>query len=145
MDHNQSKFLGHAMQELSADYNVVVNCAGLGGGALVGQADTFPIRGHVIRVRAPWIKSAYFCGSNYILPNQHNVVIGGTGDEGDHDQSPRQKDRDSIWEGCLKILPSLARVGGSPSLHPCLGWMQINMWCVTRLHQHNPFCDTLGC
>ena len=99
------------MQELAGQYDVVVNCAGLGAGRLTGLSDTYPIRGHVIRVKAPWIKCAYFSGNNYILPNQHNVVLGGTGVKGDYDLVPRQQDRDAIWQGCLRIMPSLAQVG----------------------------------
>jgi glycine/D-amino acid oxidase-like deaminating enzyme len=35
----------------SSDYDVVVNCAGLGGGRLVGDQSMYPIRGQVLRVK----------------------------------------------------------------------------------------------
>lgn len=90
---------------------MAVNCGGLRAAALAGDSDSFPIRGHVIRVRAPWIKCAYFCNEEfYVLPNHHNVVLGGTGQVGDWDLSPRLEDRDRIWQGCLKMVPSLAQV-----------------------------------
>jgi len=51
-----------SMQEL-AGYDVVVNCTGLGAAELFGDTSMFPIKGHVIRVHAPWIKSIYFVSS----------------------------------------------------------------------------------
>ena len=61
-------------QEL-ADYDLVVNCSGLGAATLFGDTSMFPIRGHVIRVRAPWIKGMYFLDAEtYIIPNAETVV-----------------------------------------------------------------------
>jgi hypothetical protein len=42
--------------------SAVVNCSGIGARALVGDPLVRPIRGQVIRVRAPWIKSAMIAG-----------------------------------------------------------------------------------
>ena len=42
-------------QELSG-FAVVANCTGLGAARLFNDAEMYPVRGHVIRVRAPWIK-----------------------------------------------------------------------------------------
>ena len=36
-------------------------------------------------------------------------VLGGTAQRGDTDTTPRQEDRDHIWQGCLKLMPSLAQ------------------------------------
>ena len=36
-------------------------------------------------------------------------VLGGTAQRGDTDRTPRQEDRDHIWQGCLKLMPSLAQ------------------------------------
>ena len=44
------------MQELG-EYDVVVNCLGLGAREVVPDASMVPIRGHVIRVCAPWVKA----------------------------------------------------------------------------------------
>lgn len=37
---------------------MVVNCSGLGAAKLFKDPEMYPVRGHVIRVRAPWIKYA---------------------------------------------------------------------------------------
>ena len=66
------------------------------------------VRGHVIRVRAPWVKANYFVNEdNYILPNLDTVVLGGTAQYGDTDLAPREADRRHIWEGVLRMMPSL--------------------------------------
>ena len=36
-------------------YDAVVNCSGLGARALFGDTSMYPVRGHVVRVRAPWV------------------------------------------------------------------------------------------
>jgi hypothetical protein len=43
------------MQELGG-YSMIANCSGLGAAKLFQDAEMYPVRGHVIRVRAPWIK-----------------------------------------------------------------------------------------
>ena len=44
-------------QELRG-FSAVANCTGLGAARLFGDTEMYPVRGHVIRVRAPWIKCA---------------------------------------------------------------------------------------
>ena len=61
-------------QELTG-YDLVVNCTGLGARTLFRDTSMYPIRGHVIRVHAPWIKSIYFMDEQtYVIPNLHTVV-----------------------------------------------------------------------
>ena len=43
------------MQELIG-FSLVANCSGLGAARLFQDPEMYPVRGHVIRVRAPWIK-----------------------------------------------------------------------------------------
>ncbi|EIE24709.1 FAD-linked reductase, C-terminal domain-containing protein [Coccomyxa subellipsoidea C-169] len=91
-------------------FSLVVNCTGIGAARLFGDTEMYPVRGHVIRVRAPWIKSNYFLDEcNYIIPQTNTVVLGGTAQRGDADCAPREEDRQHIWQGCLRIMPSLAQ------------------------------------
>lgn len=58
-----------------AQYDLVINCTGLGSAKLFGDSTMYPIQGHVIRVRAPWVKGIYFCNEQtYIIPNEETVV-----------------------------------------------------------------------
>lgn len=53
-------------------FDVVINCAGLGAKVLVkDDVALIPIRGQVMRVKAPWVKAAVIDDSddgNYIIP-----------------------------------------------------------------------------
>lgn len=52
-------------------FDLVINCTGLGAQTLVQNDDKLkPIRGQVIRVRAPWITHAIVdeAAGNYIIP-----------------------------------------------------------------------------
>lgn len=52
-------------------FDLVINCAGLGAQTLVKNDDKLkPIRGQVIRVKAPWITNAIVdeAAGNYIIP-----------------------------------------------------------------------------
>lgn len=44
-----------SVEEL-AGYDVVVNCTGLGARKLWGDEEMYPVRGQVMRVRAPWVR-----------------------------------------------------------------------------------------
>ena len=68
------------ISELSS-YTVVVNCAGLGASQLVEDESVEPLRGQVMRVRAPWVKRMVLDDrddGNYVIPNTDTVVVGGT-------------------------------------------------------------------
>ncbi|XP_033737461.1 D-aspartate oxidase-like [Pecten maximus] len=105
-----------SLDELSPYYDVIVNCTGLGAHYLLDDHDLRPVRGQVFRVRAPWIKHFYvdIDESNpeneiYILPGAREVVLGGTSQVGDWNTQVDSADRDLIWNGCCKLLPSLKK------------------------------------
>ena len=56
--------------QLAPRYDIVVVCCGLGSGALVGDGETFPVRGQVLRVLAPAVKHFVMDDDNdlYIIP-----------------------------------------------------------------------------
>ena len=68
------------------DFDVVVNCSGLGARQLVGDSNVFPIRGQVYRVAAPWIKFGIteVTAKTYIYPNSDSVVVGGIRQENNY-------------------------------------------------------------
>lgn len=97
----------HKLTELSELYDVVINCTGVEAAHLVGDREVQPIRGQVIRVRAPWIKHAVTAGNFYILPNSDDVVCGGTRQVGNWNKNVDPQDRENIWNGCCSLVPSL--------------------------------------
>jgi glycine/D-amino acid oxidase-like deaminating enzyme len=104
------------LSSYDVDFAAVINCAGLGARELVKDESIYPIRGHVLRVKAPWVRfhvEAEQRGSPdmpaYIIPNSDTVVLGGTkGHKGDEDLIPRKEDRDAILARCTAAIPSLA-------------------------------------
>lgn len=101
------------LDELSG-YDAIVNCTGLGSRELVGDTQMYPIRGHVVRVKAPWVVhhiEGVVSDHNrpaYIIPNTDSVILGGTKDAGNEDLIPREEDRKAIIERCCKTLPALS-------------------------------------
>lgn len=97
-----------------AAYDAVVNCAGLGARELAADASMQAIRGHVLRVKAPWVRHhVESMGEDstlpaYIIPNTDTVVLGGTKKVGDEDLTPRPVDREAILARCVAVVPSLA-------------------------------------
>ncbi|XP_077867253.1 D-amino-acid oxidase-like [Saccoglossus kowalevskii] len=92
-------------------YDVVVNCTGIGARSLVNDAEVQPIRGQVIRVHAHWIKhfaiTADAGHSSYVIPCANNVLLGGTTQVGNWNLKIDENDKKKIWEGCCKMYPSL--------------------------------------
>ncbi|XP_046549205.1 D-aspartate oxidase-like [Haliotis rubra] len=99
-----------SFQELEAEYDVVVNCAGLGAKALTGDEKLQPMRGQMLRVSAPWVKHfLHSSNSFYFIPNVDNVGIGGIKTVGDYDTSVSHDTSKHIWENITKLWPPLKK------------------------------------
>eukprot|EP01041_Mallomonas_annulata_P011825 gene11825-24790_t len=92
---------------MDGEYDVVVNCSGIGAYELLSDHEVHPIRGQVLRVHAPWIKRAYFYGTSYLIPNVDTVVVGGTAQKGDWNTSVSDEDTETILEKACQLFPSL--------------------------------------
>ena len=93
-------------------YDAVINCAGLGSYELIedDKSKMYPIRGQVLRVKAPWIKNVWFFGSTYLIPQIDSVVVGGTAQKGDWNTTPSLKDTERIMNDACSLFPSLRNV-----------------------------------
>lgn len=93
-----------------SNYNVIINCVGLGAMHLVNDKAVFSIRGQVSRVKANWVYQVFLDESddgNYIIPNMDTVVLGGTHQENDYNLNVCPKDKAFINEGCKTYIPGL--------------------------------------
>lgn len=66
--------------ELIPEYDIIINCTGLGARSLCNDRKLVPIRGQVIKVQAPWLKT-FFYGEldTYVIPGFNgNVTLGGS-------------------------------------------------------------------
>ncbi|RUS80871.1 hypothetical protein EGW08_011390 [Elysia chlorotica] len=97
-----------AFDELCDDYDLVFNCAGLGAGYLASDPKVQPIRGHIVRVWAPWIKYFVHCDdTHYFLPQSESAAIGGTRQLGRTDMAPEPHESDRILREMRERFPGL--------------------------------------
>lgn len=88
----------------------LIASSGLRAAELTNDSTMYPIRGHVLRVRAPWVRQYINRdGYTYIIPNTDTVVLGGTTQKGDWALKPTDEDRRQILERCYEVLPSLRK------------------------------------
>ena len=100
------------IHSLFETFDIVINCCGLGARELVNDKDVYPVRGQVIRVKAPWIKEFIYhidVDENgrtcYIFPNQKQVILGGTKQV--NNANLQVEERDWIMKSTQEFIPSL--------------------------------------
>ena len=102
-------------------YDVIINCSGLGARKLVNDVKIRPVRGQAILVRAPWIKHFVINYSEkddvltYVLPRANNMVLGGTAQVGNWDETVDPDTAELIMSRCVSLIPSLHKaevIGG---------------------------------
>ncbi|EDO36103.1 predicted protein [Nematostella vectensis] len=105
-----------SFQELARSFDVVVNCCGLGAKGLAQDRHMFPIRGQILRVKAPWIKQFILYEKyedlkagrlNDIIPQMDHVVLGGCAQAGSFNTVPTLQDTVNIIEDTSKVIPAL--------------------------------------
>ena len=99
----------------------VANCAGLGAGALAGDATVYPIRGQTVKFVAPPPTGAHGIGEfvvafgpnetplTYVLPRPGGgaVVLGGTAEEGRGDGGNDPAAMRALVARCRRLCPAL--------------------------------------
>lgn len=93
---------------------VVVNCTGLGAGALVEDPELLPIRGQVVRVAAGYAHRFVQASAGpgelaYIIPRGDLTVLGGTTDRAAWDTRVQAEVAEAIRDRCIALEPALAR------------------------------------
>ncbi|XP_022129361.2 D-amino-acid oxidase [Pieris rapae] len=91
------------------DYDVIINCTGLGAREVVPDDKVHPIRGQILKVNAPWVFYSIQdkCSGHYIIPNDTFCVLGGTGQANNYSTEVNNDDTDFIEKGCHNLIPSL--------------------------------------
>lgn len=102
-----------SLDEAFAASPVIVNCSGLGAGALVGDPSVHPIRGQVVRVENPGIERFTLDAGGhaeeitYVIPRSADVVLGGTATEGSWSMEADEASGRRILERCGALEPAL--------------------------------------
>lgn len=133
----QSEFLSRGGQmhlreigspcELFPDFDLVVNCTGVGAREFVGDDEVYPIRGQAVRASRPeslrHSTRIYRLQDEFtlILPRTDDMILGGTAQENDWNREPSDADTESIVQRCTELVPEIAEceiLGASVGLRP---------------------------
>jgi D-amino-acid oxidase len=76
--------------DVSEDFELIINCTGVHAVALTNDADIHPARGQIVWVKNPGVKIFYsmFESTNYIYPRGELCGLGGSFEEGNWDATP---------------------------------------------------------
>lgn len=102
------------------DYDLIINCTGLGSREMLGDQKSHAIRGQVARVKAQWMYHVMLDNSDdgtYVIPNISTVILGGTHQLSDYNLEISKPDSEFIFNGCRQMFPSLANAP------PALEWV----------------------
>ena len=96
------------LSDLTGSCELAVNCTGLGARRLCGDSRLVPLRGQVLRVEAPWVKTALYADDVYIIPGQRWVTVGGTRQYNDWMTEVSPHDSARIWARACATFPTIA-------------------------------------
>lgn len=99
-----------AMAQLPDGADVVVDASGLGARLLAEDRSVTPVRGQVLYVEQVGLDRWWLDGSGltYVVPRAHEVVVGGTEEEGVWNLSPDPAVAARILERATALVPALA-------------------------------------
>ncbi|KAF6037485.1 hypothetical protein EB796_004205 [Bugula neritina] len=101
------------LTKLCEEFDLVVNCTGLGAEELAGDASLVPVRGQVIKVKGVNVvsyKSWLLNGDSfwvYIIPGINTTTLGGTYEYGVGDNKVAEGERKRIMDMCCWLEPAL--------------------------------------
>jgi D-amino-acid oxidase len=112
-----------ALGGLPEGREVVVNATGLGARLMAADSAMLPVRGQVVYVEQFGLDRWWLEGTGpvYVVPRSHDVVVGGTDDEGEWDRRPDPDVAKRILERAAELVPALRTakvVGHQVGLRP---------------------------
>lgn len=97
------------------DGPLVVNCAGIGSRLLADDPTVTPVRGQVVVVEQIGLEQWWLDslgsgdGPTYVVPRSHDIVVGGTDEEGNWSRTPEPESAAAIMKRATALVPELAR------------------------------------
>ena len=94
------------LEEIPGDFDLIINCAGVGARELVHDPDLEPHRGQVAIVSKLDLRRAIVCDEAplmYAIPRANDCVFGGTNSISDS-REPSSSDTDAIVSECSRVL-----------------------------------------
>ena len=90
---------------------VVVDATGLGARRLAGDHSVVPVRGQVVLVEQVGLDRWWLDGSGppvYVVPRSHDIVVGGTDDEGEWERRVVPETAELILKRATELVPAIA-------------------------------------
>ncbi|CAK9797358.1 D-aspartate oxidase [Anthophora plagiata] len=101
----------NSLTDLATEWDLIINCTGLGARALCNDKRLVAIRGQVLKVKAPWMRT-FFYGEldTYIIPGFNGIVtLGGTRNFDSENVKVCPHETAAIRERCENFLPVLKK------------------------------------
>jgi D-amino-acid oxidase len=100
------------LSALPVGADVVVNASGMGARLLAADPTVGPVRGQVVYVEQVGLDQWWLDSSadlTYVIPRSHDIVVGGTDEEGDWSRTPVPETAAAILSRARRLVPALAR------------------------------------
>lgn len=113
-----------------SQYDLVFNCTGMGAKSLCDDHDLVPIRGQILKVRAPWLKTAFYGDyDTYIIPGLDGVAtLGGVRQYDSYNLNVCKHDAAAIYERCCEMLPALKK--SEVVAHRLVHFLRTYLFCI---------------
>ncbi|XP_043793401.1 D-aspartate oxidase isoform X1 [Apis laboriosa] len=101
----------NSLTELVSDWDLIMNCTGLGARSLCNDKRLVSIRGQILKVNAPWLKT-FFYGEldTYIIPGFNGIVtLGGSRNFDSENLKPCLYESTAIHNRCKNFLPNIKK------------------------------------
>lgn len=97
------------LKALPVGPDLVVNCSGLGARLLGADRTVVPVRGQVLYVEQVGLDHWWLDGSGptYVVPRSHDIVVGGTDQEGEWSRTPSPESAADILRRATRLVPEL--------------------------------------
>ena len=114
------------LDELSHDYDIIINCTGLGARELVGDLTVYPVRGQIVEVQGPKVPVVFNKKPEngqlvYIIPRSGRILLGGSVEPHNWSTEIDPIQAESIHRNCIELYPQLKgsrMIGGWACLRP---------------------------
>lgn len=111
------------LQAIAKEYDVVVNCTGLGASTLCNDSSIFPVRGQVLLVEAGFPDAIFLDNHTptYIVPRQDGTIIGGTYEEHVGVETTEPETLEQLLAKASNVFPELQHkriIGNWAGLRP---------------------------
>ncbi|XP_012276505.1 D-aspartate oxidase [Orussus abietinus] len=99
----------YSLKELCPEYQLIINCTGFGARELCNDRSVIPIRGQVLKVKAPWMKTCFYGElDTYVIPGYGGLcTLGGSRHFDSETTQICPYEITAIRERCERLVPSL--------------------------------------